>query len=75
MMNEENKKLIREAVKEAGDFLQGKLPDLPEHAKRNPYAHLWRSIKQKMGQTYKECYDTDLPIILAIIAWHRANPS
>jgi hypothetical protein len=74
-MNDENAKLVREAVKEAGDFLQDKLPPHPSHAKRNAYAHLWRAIKEEMGRSYKDCENSDLPAILAIIKRLRDNPS
>lgn len=73
-MNKENIKLIQDAVKEAGDYLKDKLPEHPNHPKRNSYAHLWREVKGKMGRTYKECNDEDVPVILETIAWFRANP-
>lgn len=72
-MNGENRKVVQAAVAEAGDYLKGKLPDLAAHPERNPYAHLWRSIKEQMGKTYSECDDVDLPKILEIVAWHREN--
>jgi hypothetical protein len=74
-MNDSNAKLVRDAVKEAGDYLQEKLPPHPNHAKRNAYAHLWRAIKEEMGKSYKDCEDTDVPAILGIIAHLRSNPS
>lgn len=72
-MNLENRKVVQEAVREAGDYLKGKLPDLAAHPERNPYAHLWRSIKEQMGRTYSECDDSDVPKILGIVAWHKEN--
>jgi len=72
-MNNTNRKIIQESVREAGDYLKGKLPEVPEHTERNSYAHLWRSIKQKMGATYSECADSQLGEILDIVAWHRKH--
>ncbi len=72
-MNQENKKIVQAAVTEAGDHLKGKLPDLAAHPERNPYAHLWRSVKEQMGRTYSECDDADVSKILGIVAWHREN--
>lgn len=74
-MNAENSKLIRDAVKEAGDYLKNKLPEHPAHASRNSYAHLWRGIKEEMGQSYKDCLDEDLTKILSIIKHLRDNPA
>lgn len=73
-MNEQNKKTIQDAVKEAGLHLEGKLPELPSLEKRNPYAHLWHAVKDRMGQSYKLCSDEDVPKILEIITHYRENP-
>lgn len=67
-MNIDNQKIIRVAVSEAGDFLKGKLPVLPEHSVRNSYAHIWCSIKEQMGKSYSLCSDEDVPTILSIIS-------
>lgn len=72
-MNAENRKIVQEAVREAGDYLKDKLPELPQHQVRNSYAHLWRSIKEKMGKTYSDCDDDELSTILAIVAKHRSE--
>ncbi len=72
-MNAKNKKIIQEAVSATGDFLKDKLPKLESHQERNPYAHLWRSIRDKMGRTYSACDDYELETILKIIAWHKEN--
>jgi len=72
-MNQSNCKIIQEAVATTGDYLKDKLPILQEHEHRNSYAHLWRSIKEKMGMSYKDCCDADVETILGIIAWHREN--
>lgn len=60
-MNDINKNAIKAAVAAAGKQLEGKMPYSPQHPNgRNPYAHLWKSIKDKYGHTYSE-----LPDVLA----------
>ena len=45
-------------MQEAGHYLQGKLPDHPNHPKgRNPYAHVALEVKNHFGMTYKEIPD------------------
>lgn len=73
-MNVENEKRIQDAVKIAGDCLDGKLPINPFFPKRNPHAHLWERIKFHMGKSYKDCADEDVDTILEIIEIHKNNP-
>ena len=43
---------------EAGDYLQGQLPDHPNHPKgRNPYAHVAICVKNKFQMSYKDIDD------------------
>lgn len=72
-MNEQNKKIIQDAVKEAGLHLAGKLPEIAVLTKRNSYAHLWHSIKERMGRSYKLCSDDEVQKILAVISYYREN--
>lgn len=72
-MNEQNKKVIQDAVKEAGVHLEGKLPELASLKTRNSYAHLWHAIKDRMGKSYKDCDDSQVQEILGIIAYYREN--
>ena len=45
-------------IQEAGDYLQGQLPDHPNHPKgRNPYAHVAICIKSKFECSYKDIDD------------------
>lgn len=74
-MNSNNINLIRATVKEAGNYLQEKLPPHPGHVKRNAYAHIWLAIKEQMGQSYKDCDDSDLEKILNIIQNLKDNPA
>ena len=40
-MNKENASKLWKMIQVAGDYLQGQLPDHPNHPKgRNPYAHV-----------------------------------
>ena len=45
-MNKENASKLWKIIQEAGDYLQGQLPDHPNHPKgRNPYAHSLHKAK------------------------------
>lgn len=73
-MSPENMQKIREAVALGGKALDGNLPPHPEHSSRNPYAHIWHSVKEKMGQSYKECGDDQVEEILDHISYLVNNP-
>lgn len=73
-MSEESAKIVREAAREAGDHLKGRLPPCKFVKKRNSYAHIYERLCAMLGKSYKECDDEDLPIILEIIKWYRENP-
>jgi transposase len=66
--------MVREAAKEAGDHLKGKLPPCPFLKERNSYAHIWERLKARLGKSYKDCDDEDLLRILELIQWYRNNP-
>ena len=67
-------KLIQEAVGLAGKELQDKLKPLPNRPNRNAYAHLYRSIKDTMGRSYKDCEDFEVQQIMDIIEFYTNNP-
>ena len=47
-MNKENASKLWKMIQEAGDYLDGQLPDHPNHPKgRNPYAHVAICVKNK----------------------------
>lgn len=73
-MNRENEAKIRELAGIIGDELKGKLPPLPDHPERNSYAHVWRSIKERFGASYKELSDEQVPEILELLEDVRRNP-
>ena len=57
-MNKENTSKLWKIIQQAGDHLQGKLPDHPNHPKgRNPYAHVALEVKNYFGMTYKDIPD------------------
>ena len=72
-MSPENQTRIKLAVKDTGDYLNGKLPDVPGLSKRNSWAHIWKCIKDEMGRSYKDCTDEQVEQILAIVQFHRDN--
>ena len=49
-MNEENRHKLWTLIKEAGDYLENKLPPHPNHPKgRNSYAHVAICVKNKFN--------------------------
>lgn len=74
-MNQENMKRVQAFAQEVGDLLKGKLPSVKHLYKRNSYAHVWHQVKEKMGRSYKECDDSQVPEILSIINQIRAEAS
>ena len=57
-MNKENASKLWKIIQEAGDYLQGQLPNHPNHPSgRNPYAHICLLINQKFSCSYKDISD------------------
>lgn len=73
-LSKESIKVVQGAAREAGDHLKGRLPPCKFLKKRNSHAHVYERLKAMLGVSYKECDDSDLPIILEIIAWYREHP-
>jgi len=73
-MSPENIDLIRAAAKDAGDHLKDKLPPCKFLKKRNSYAHIWERLKSRLGRSYKDCEDSQVPEILRMIDWYKNNP-
>ncbi len=64
-MNSTNKKLIKEKVAAVGKSMEGRMAYSPMHPSgRNPYAHLWGSIKKEYGASYSELNDVFVTDIL-----------
>lgn len=67
-LSPEVRKHILEAVRNAAEQLEGKLPPHPMHPKgRNPHAHVFERIRTAMGKSYKDCDDWEASRILRII--------
>jgi len=63
-------------IQEAGDFLQGQLPEHPNHPKgRNPYAHVALAVKEEFNVTYKEISDEKFDEVVKYIESLKQNPS
>jgi len=73
-LSKENIEIVKVAAKDAGNHLEGKLPPCPFLKKRNPYAHLYERLRARLGRSYKDCNDDELPRILEMIEWYKNNP-
>ena len=75
-MNEENRRKLWRIIVEAGDYLQGQLPDHPNHPKgRNSYAHVAICIKNKFNNSYKDIDDSKYNEVLEFIDYLKKNPN
>ena len=75
-MNKENASKLWKIIQQAGDHLQGSLPDHPFHPKgRNPYAHVALCIKDKFQNSYKDIEDEKFDEVLKYIEFLKKNPS
>ena len=75
-MNKEYAKKLWKMMQEAGDYLQGQLPDHPNHPKgRNPYAHVALCVKEKFNVSYKDIPDEKFDDVIKYIEFLKKNPS
>ena len=75
-MNKKNAINLWKIIQQAGDYLQNKLPEHPNHPKgRNPYAHVALEIKNKFKQTYKKIPDYKINEVIEYIKYLKNNPS
>jgi len=75
-MNEENTKILWKYILKAGDSLEEKLPNHPNHLNgRNAYAHIAISIKKKFNNSYKDIDDLKLKEVLEYIDYLKTNPN
>ena len=75
-MNKENASKLWKMIQETGDYLQGQLPEHPNHPKgRNPYAHLALCVKNKFHASYKDIPDKQFDKVLKYIEFLKENPS
>ena len=63
-------------MQEAGDYLQGQLPDHPNHPRgRNPYAHVAICVKNYFEASYKDIDDEKFNEVEKYIKFLKENPS
>ena len=75
-MNEDNRRQLWKVIVEAGHYLQGQLPDHPNHPKgRNPYAHVALEIKNKYNMSYKDLPDDQYEKVIDFINFLKKNPN
>ena len=75
-MTPENSQKLWKIIQEAGDYLEGQLPEHPNHPKgRNPYAHIALSIKNRFKLSYKDIDDSKLKEVLNYIEALKKNPN
>ncbi len=75
-MTPENSQKLWKIIQEAGDYLQGQLPEHSNHPKgRNPYAHIALSIKNRFKLSYKDIDDSKLKEVLNYIEALKKNPN
>ena len=74
-MNKENAIKLWKIIQNAGDYLQGQLPDHPNHPKgRNPYAHVALEVKNYFGMTYKDIPDEKFNEVINYLEEIKSNP-
>ena len=75
-MKKESSSKLWKMMQEAGDYLQGKLPDHLNHPKgRNPYAHIGLCVKNKFGLSYKDIADEKFEEVVNYIDFLKKNPN
>ena len=75
-MNKGNASKIWKIIQEAGDYLDGQLPDHPNHPKgRNPYAHVALCIREKFKNSYKDIPDERYDEVINFIEILKQNPN
>ena len=75
-MNRENSSKIWKIIQEAGDYLQGQLPEHPNHPKgRNPYANVALAVKNKFNNSYKDIDDSKFDEVIKYINYLRQSPN
>ena len=75
-MKQENTSKLWKMIQEAGDYLQGQLPNHPNHPKgRNPYAHVAICVKEKFENSYKDISDEQYDEVLEYIEFLKQNPN
>ncbi len=75
-MNKENKIKLWKIIQNAGDHLNGQLPNHPNHPRgRNPYAHVALCVKDKFKVSYKDIPDEKFNEVIEYIKFLKKNPT
>ena len=75
-MTPENASKLWKMIQEAGDYLEGQLPEHPNHPKgRNPYAHVALAVKNKFNNSYKDIDDSKFDEVIKYINYLRQSPN
>ena len=75
-MNKENASKLWKIIQEAGDYLDGQLPEHPNHPKgRNAYAHVSICVKNKFENSYKNIPDERFNEVIDYIEFLKKNPN
>ncbi len=75
-MKKENASKLWKIIQEAGDYLEGQLPEHPNHPKgRNPYAHVALAVKNKFNNSYKDIDDSKFGEVIKYIDYLRQSPN
>ena len=75
-MSPENSQKLWKIIQEAGDYLEGQLPEHPNHPKgRNPYAHVALAVKNKFNNSYKDIDDSKFDEVIKYINYLRQSPN
>ena len=75
-MNKENASKLWKIIQEAGDYLDGQLPDHTNHPKgRNPYAHVAICVKNKFKLSYNDIKDEKFDEVVSYIEYLKKHPS
>tara|TARA_B100000886_G_C20319262_1_gene447368 strand:- start:373 stop:600 length:228 start_codon:yes stop_codon:yes gene_type:complete len=75
-MEKEKADFLWGKIREAGDYLQNKLPPHPNHPKgRNSYAHVAICVKNKFNASYKDIDDDKFSEVLKFIEEIKNNPN
>ena len=75
-MSPDNARKLWKIIVDAGDYLEGQLPDHPNHPKgRNSYAHVAICVKEKFENSYKDIPDEKFQEVVDYIEHLKSNPS
>ena len=75
-MDKENASKLWKMIQEAGLYLQGQLPEHPNHPKgRNPYAHVALCVKDHFNSSYKDISDEKFDKVVKYIEFLKQNPN